>query len=123
MWIIPLRLLDGASAVGTVVPPPPLGLPDLSIGNFYVIDQRVKRRRPLTEMEFALVRQWAAIYKRVKLRYFKDMTANRELERKAEAQLRGERRKRAKKKPVVISRRADPSGLRPMKRREMRARV
>ena len=117
MWIIPLRLLDGASAVGTVIPPPPVGLPDLSIGNFYVIDYRIKRRRPLTELEWKLVRQWAAIYKRVRLRYFKDMTANRELERKAEAQLRGQ--KRAKRK--AIDRTVDPSGLRPMKRREMRA--
>jgi len=120
MWIIPLRLLDGASAVGTVVPPPPVGLPDLSIQNFYAVDYKTKRRRPLTEEEWKLVRQWWKICRRVKLKYLKDLSASRELEQKAEAMLKGEKRKRRAAK-VGPKGRVDPSGLWPRQRRQRRS--
>lgn len=122
MWIIPLRLLDGASAVGTIIPPDaqPLAPVNLSIGNFYVVDFESKRRRPITVEEFALVRQWSAIYKRVKLRYARDMTANRALERQFSAQLRGTPL-RKERSGGALPFPGDPSGLTPVKRREKTA--
>ena len=116
MWLVQLRLLQGASAVvGIITPPPPLGLPDLSIGNFYVMDMRIKRRRPITIEEFELVKQWQGIYKRVKLRYARDMSFNRGLQRAFEAQLRGQgvRHESGVEQGIKLPLGSDPSGLRP----------
>jgi hypothetical protein len=110
--------LDGASAVGTIIPPAsqPIAPENLSIENFYIIDQRIKRRRPITEQEWEQVRQWAAIQKRVRLRYIRDMAANRALERRFQALLRGKPVRKVR--PVPLPYPGDPSGLTPVTRRD-----
>lgn len=133
MWLVMLRLLEGAGAVGVVTPPPAVGLPDTSISNFYVIDYRTKRRRPLNDYEWSLVKQWAKIYRRTRVKYFRDMTQYGELERKAERELRNEKNTRAviahyarraetaERQVKQLRRRTrkfDPSGLMPKQKRQ-----
>jgi hypothetical protein len=83
---------------------------DLSIAQWYAIDYRVKRRRPVTKIEFALLRQFLEIAQRAKKQYAADARAMAKLERqfgtigyRPRLQVRG-----------------DVSGLRPVKRSGLR---
>lgn len=81
-----------------------------SIEQWYAIDFRVKRRRPVTKIEWQLLRQFIEIQKRARNKLARDARAAAKLER-----LFGTIRTE-----VRLPYRGDPSGLRPAKRRESR---
>jgi hypothetical protein len=90
-----------------------------SIEQWYAIDFRVKRRRPITKMEWTLVREWLAIAKRAKKKYAADQAENEKLERIFTTTLVGRKARTPTQKPLKPLY-GDPSGLRPVKRRESR---
>jgi hypothetical protein len=62
-------------------------LADASIANFYVMDMRIKRRRPITPEEFAMLRQFVEVRDRVKRKYLKEQRELRALSAQFRRQL------------------------------------
>jgi hypothetical protein len=83
-------------------------LVDSSIAQWYAIDFRVKRRRPITKIEWQLLRQFIDIAARAKKKYAADRRVAARLERQF-GTIRTE---------VRLPVRGDVAGLRPVKRRE-----
>jgi hypothetical protein len=94
-----------------------------SIDQWYAIDFKVKRRRPVTALEWKLLRQFIDIAQRAKRQYLADQRENRKLELLFEGALRGRPvRMTDRRLGIRLPALGDASGLRPMKRREMRGR-
>lgn len=105
----------GFTIKGKSVPVTPGMAENVSIENWYAVDFRIKRRRPITPEEFALLREFVRVRDRVRTRYLKDQRELRALNREFAAQLGF--RQVDSYQGIRLPYRGDYSGLIPVKRR------
>jgi hypothetical protein len=99
-------------------PPTTLGeLANTSIEQWYAIDYRVKRRRPINKWEWRMLRQFIEVNRRSNRKFLKDTRANQALEHVFAARL-GSKEVNHESQDVRFPAYGDASGLRPVIRRD-----
>lgn len=101
-------------------PPSSAVIAAASIENWYAIDMRIKRRRPITPAEFAMLREFIQVRDRVKKLYLRNQRQLRRLNIQFSA-LVGNRVVDSYQ-PIRLPSKGDYSGLVPLKRASMRNR-